>query len=228
LPDRIFGLVNKDGRMDYPHFVNELSKRPGTDWAADDVQHVKDWWSKHSQLKLVWYTAARYLGTGATQQDIEDAVVEFYVLFDRARISFKPVGPHFCDYLLHVCFKHHCLREGAKIRKRLNEETSLECNVQSGVLLLELPDTHAESDPYRRTRDMEFIRTLETLLNGTYLPEKQRIAFILRYFDNMSYEEIAVQMDAPLGSIKGWLNRSTATARAYMAERGWAECHIAA
>jgi RNA polymerase sigma factor (sigma-70 family) len=214
--------------MDYPHFMNDLSRGPGSEWAADDVRHVKDWWSKRSQLKLVWFCAARYLGNGATQQDIEDAVVEFYLLFDKARISFKPGGPHFCDYLLHVCFKNHCIREGTRLRRRLSEETSFEQTVLNNVFTLEVPDTHAESDPYRRTQNLEFVRTLEILLNGTCLPEKQRIAFMLRYFDNLSYEEIAEQMDAPLGSIKGWLNRATATARAFMAERGWAECHIAA
>lgn len=40
------------------------------------------------------------------------------------------------------------------------------------------------------------------------LPEKQRMAIILRYYEDLSYEEISELMNIPLGTVKTDLYRA--------------------
>ncbi|MEK6794292.1 MAG: RNA polymerase sigma factor [Spirochaetota bacterium] len=40
------------------------------------------------------------------------------------------------------------------------------------------------------------------------LPEKYRAVFILRHFEERSYEEIAAVLSVPLGTVQGWLYRA--------------------
>jgi RNA polymerase sigma factor (sigma-70 family) len=42
----------------------------------------------------------------------------------------------------------------------------------------------------------------------TKLPPKYQTLVRLRYFDELSYEEIAVELDAPLGTVKAQLHRA--------------------
>src|SRR5436190_18668131 len=113
--------------MDVPRYIEKLDTKPGMEWSDNEGARVIEWWCERSQLKLVWFSAARYLGQGATTQDVEDAVSQFYLDFDRVRRSYRPDdGLRFCTYLLNVCFKNYCVTQGEKIRKRLNKEMSLQ------------------------------------------------------------------------------------------------------
>ena len=47
------------------------------------------------------------------------------------------------------------------------------------------------------------------------LPQKQRLAITLHYFQELGYEEVAAVMDMPLGTVKSYLHR----AKAALAER---------
>lgn len=40
------------------------------------------------------------------------------------------------------------------------------------------------------------------------LPEKYRVAMILRYFDGLSYDEVSDALDVPLNTLKVWLYRA--------------------
>lgn len=51
------------------------------------------------------------------------------------------------------------------------------------------------------------------------LPRKQREALMLYAIADLSYEEIGLALEAPLGSVKTWLHRARATAR-HQLERG--------
>lgn len=42
------------------------------------------------------------------------------------------------------------------------------------------------------------------------LPEKQRLAVTLHYFQDLGYEEVAAVMDMPLGTIKSYIHRAKA------------------
>ncbi len=42
------------------------------------------------------------------------------------------------------------------------------------------------------------------------LPEKQRLAVTLHYFQDLGYEEVAAVMDMPLGTVKSYIHRAKA------------------
>jgi len=207
--------------MEIPRRIQRLSEIPGADWSPTDVDALKKWLSLPQPMKTVWFCAARYLGKGATNQDIEDAAVGIFTIVDQARISYRPGGPSFLNYLLHVCFRNDCIREGKKIRKRLGIETPLEFEYEDQMLALNVIDTSAGGDPERHAHNMAFVEEIVLFLNAKRIPDKQREAFILRYLEGMSHETIAQALDAPLGSVKGWLNRATTALRKYLEERGW-------
>lgn len=213
--------------MAIPDRIERLSAKRGVDWTPAEVGMIKEWLCQRPQLQTAWYYAARYLGTGATEQDIEDAVSGVYALFDDARKSYKPEGPRpsFYHYLLHVCFKHKCVLAGNRVRRRRNRETSLEYDLDNQVLVIDMPDSSTMSDPDRLAQGRAFTRDLSAFLNTNSLPDKQKMVFVLRYLEGLSYERIAEITGSPMGSIKGWLSRATIAARHYLKERGWSECH---
>jgi RNA polymerase sigma factor (sigma-70 family) len=213
--------------MVIPDCIERLSAKRGVDWTPTEVRMIKEWLCERPQLQTAWYYAAKYLGSGATEQDVEDAVSDVYSLFEPARKSYKPEGsrPSFYHYLLHVCFKHKCVLAGNRMRQRRNRETSLECDVENQVLVIEIPDNSSMGDPDRLAENRAFSHELSLFLNTKRLPDKQKMVFVLRYLEGLSYERIAEITGSPIGSIKGWLNRATITARLYLKERGWSECH---
>lgn len=173
-------------------------------------------------MEVIWYYAARYLGKGAIQQDVEDAVVDLYTVIDQVRMSYRPEsGPNFIKYLLNVCFRHNCVREGNRLRKRIAHETPLEVELDDRVVTLHIVDEDVDNDPGRRAENRAFSETIVEFLNTSRMPDGQREAFILRFIHGLPYEEIAEKIGAPVGSVKGWLSRSTAAARKYLDERGW-------
>jgi RNA polymerase sigma factor (sigma-70 family) len=214
-------------KMDVPRFMEGLNRIPGIEWSDEESARVIDWWSQRYQLKLVWFSAARYLGQGAAIQDVEDAVGQFYLDFHRVRRSYRPNdGVQFCIYLLNVCFKNYCVSQGEKIRKRRTVETSLEAsNHDDSTLVLEIEDTSASGSPDRQAESRAFLDDLACLLNGALMPAMQKQVFVLRHLREMAYEEIAAEMGVSVGSVKGWLSRATHTARQFLSERGWSQWH---
>ncbi|MDI1324133.1 MAG: sigma-70 family RNA polymerase sigma factor [Algoriphagus sp.] len=64
-------------------------------------------------------------------------------------------------------------------------------------------DDNNPQDVYIRTQRIEMVRIFVDKL-----PAKYRKLVQLRYFDELSYEEIAVELDKPLGTVKAQLHRS--------------------
>jgi len=209
--------------MEVPQYIETLDGRPGSEWNEAERARVINWWCERSQLKLVWYSAARYLGEGATVQDVEDAVSQFYVDFDQVRRSFRPgAGLRFQTYVLHVCFKNYCVGQGKKIRLRRSMETSLEIRTEEGTQFeVDLEDESPDGNPRRRAENRAFAEELSRLLRGPLLPERQKQVFVLRHLEGLSYEEIACRMQVPVGSVKGWLSRAMRAVRTCLVERGW-------
>ena len=52
----------------------------------------------------------------------------------------------------------------------------------------------------------ELARTIQTALDD--LPEELRMAIVLRELDGLSYEEIAVAMDCPIGTVRSRIFRA--------------------
>ena len=64
-------------------------------------------------------------------------------------------------------------------------------------------DDHNPQDVFIRTQRLEMVRIFVDKL-----PAKYRKLVILRYFDELSYEEIAKELNKPLGTVKAQLHRS--------------------
>jgi RNA polymerase sigma factor (sigma-70 family) len=64
-------------------------------------------------------------------------------------------------------------------------------------------DDNNPQDEYIRTQRIEMVRIFVDKL-----PAKYRKLVKLRYFDELSYEEIAQELDKPLGTVKAQLHRS--------------------
>lgn len=209
--------------MKMPRHVEKLSESAGCEWSPAEVRTMKEWLSEPSQIRSVSLYAGRYLGKCSTPQDVEDAVVEFYALLDNVVRSYRPGGPSFWHYMVHVCFKHYCVREGDRLRKRLGREASLDVEGAEVQYSAQIIDTRVEGSPPRMAQSSAFADDLAEFLNGKNLPEQQLRVFVLRYIEDMPYDRIAEEVGSPVGSVKGWLNRATMSARAYLSARGWSE-----
>ena len=64
-------------------------------------------------------------------------------------------------------------------------------------------DDNNPQDEYIRTQRIEMVRIFVDKL-----PAKYRKLVQLRYFDELSYEEIAQELEKPLGTVKAQLHRS--------------------
>src|SRR5437870_1536900 len=103
--------------MQRPDNIQVLDARAGSDWSGQEAARALQWWCERDQERLVWFAAARYLGWGVSKQDIEDAWAAFYTEgLEKSRLSYRPGGPDFATYALHVCFKRECIRRGEEIR----------------------------------------------------------------------------------------------------------------
>jgi RNA polymerase sigma-70 factor (ECF subfamily) len=69
--------------------------------------------------------------------------------------------------------------------------------------ILNLGANGHEADPLVRAESRQAAAIAESILNQ--LPEEQRVAFVLFELEEMSAEEIATLMDAPVGTIRSRL-----------------------
>jgi RNA polymerase sigma-70 factor (ECF subfamily) len=93
------------------------------------------------------------------------------------------------------------------IRRRKLQTISLDAPVSVGhgeSVPREVPDT--TYDPGRTTEESERARILAEALDK--LPETHRLILILRHQRELSYEEIAIALDAPLGTVKARIHRA--------------------
>jgi len=209
--------------MRLPRPVEQLNGRSGAEWTEAETLVVKQWLCEAQQLQSVSQYASRYLGKTCTAQDVEDAVVEFYALFDNVVKSYRPGGPSFWHYMVHVCFRNYCVREGERLRRRMGRESSLDVEGAEIRYSVQMIDHSVDGSPSRVAQSTAFADDLASFLNGQSLPEQQKRVFVLRYLEDMPYDRIAEEVGSPVGSVKGWLNRATSAARAYLSARGWSE-----
>lgn len=209
-----------------PQDIQALEAIPGKKWTERDRERLRAWWMEQNQMRIVWLSAARYLGTGATPADVEEAVVEFYLMMDNALRTYEPGQATLSSYLLGICFKRYCASEGGRIRRRLRRQAPpMERQDSEGVeYQLELAEDVYTNDPVRHAEMRAFLTDVGRALQNPMIPEMQRTAFMLCYFEQMSYEEIARTLHVPIGTAKGWVHRTRTKMQSLLAGRGWMEC----
>jgi len=160
-------------------------------WQRGDVNAFETLYRQYE--KLVFRTA--FLITGS-KEAAEDALQEVFISVWRSRHTYDPNKGKLTTWL-HRITVNECSRK--KAGKPL-PAISLE---EKGV---DLPDMkhRAQPEEIAITR-MEYDRLLRAM---DALDTKHRSVLVLRYFNDLSYQEIAEALEIPLGTVKSRLNQS--------------------
>jgi RNA polymerase sigma-70 factor (ECF subfamily) len=135
--------------------------------------------------KFVYATALRYL---KSSDDAYDASQEVFIKALKNIRSFRgdsSVTTWLYRITINVC-------SGMKRKEKVRQFVGLEAVEEV------LPDRRIS--PEQTTENNDFRARFDTLLQA--LPEKQRQTFVMRYFDELSYEEISKISGTSVGGLK--------------------------
>lgn len=165
-----------------------------------------DQWAKEAlyrrYVKVVWGTALHMMGNRADAQDVvQDTFVEAFrdVATLRAHAALRPWLLRISVHQAHRRFRRRKLLRRLGL-DRSNDDASLD------TLL------HQDASPELKSE----LRSVERALRQATVAE--RFAWILRYVDGHSLEEIAAASDCSLATVKRRLARSQALVHAVLAE----------
>lgn len=105
-----------------------------------------------------------------------------------------------------------------EFRKRKTRRESLVSDLEEGTELPEGQAASAEDFAFRRA---EFVALWEAVGR---LPESHRTAVVLKFRQGLTYEEIAVVMGAPAGTVKSWVHYAMKSLRETLGGEGLAGC----
>jgi RNA polymerase sigma factor (sigma-70 family) len=134
--------------------------------------------------------------------DAEDLTIEAFAKAFKNLSKFKK-DYTFSTWLFRVA-TNNCIDF---IRKKKLETTSINAEISKAdgdTLTIDVRDSSLDpQEEAIKAQKLEIVRDFVDLL-----PLKYQKLVKLRYFDEMSYEEIAVEIDAPLGTVKAQLHRA--------------------
>jgi RNA polymerase sigma-70 factor (ECF subfamily) len=160
-------------------------------WQHGDVDAFETLYRQYE--KQVFRTA--YLITGS-KEAAEDALQEVFVSVWRSRHTYDPKKGKLTTWL-HRITVNQCSREKAR---KSPAAVSLE---ERGVDVPEMKHSYQLEDVL--INKMEYDRLLKAM---DKLDTKHRSVVVLRYFNGLSYQEIAEAQEIPLGTVKSRLNQS--------------------
>jgi RNA polymerase sigma factor (sigma-70 family) len=160
-------------------------------WQAGDMGAFEALFRQYE--RLVFRTA--FLITGS-KEAAEDALQEVFVSVWRSRHTYDPSRGKLTTWL-HRITVNQCSK---KKPGRTPATVSLEEKV------VDLPAMKQQSQPEDvLISKMEYERLLRAM---DALSAKHRAVLVLRYFNALSYQEIAEALEIPLGTVKSRLNQS--------------------
>lgn len=160
-------------------------------WQTDDMSAFEALF--HQYEKLVYRTA--YLVVG-DREEAKDILQEVFVSVWKWRQTFDPQKGKFTTWLHRITI-NQCSK---KRRKKQPVFLSLEEIEDKGF------QTEASEFPEEVMITREEYERLMKVLNS--LNAKHRSVLVLRYFNDLSYCEIAQVIDVPLGTVKSRLNQA--------------------
>jgi RNA polymerase sigma-70 factor (ECF subfamily) len=135
------------------------------------------------------------------QRDIaEDLTLEVFMRAFRYLPSFRPVFA-FSTWLYRLAI-NHCR---AFLQRRRLHEVSLYAAPRGEDEFYLAALSTGEPTPHETLAQVQRNEQLHRIVEG--LPAKYRVLLQLHYFEELSYEEIAVREHLPLGTVKAHLNR---------------------
>ena len=141
-------------------------------------------------------TAAKMLNSTLEAEDIAQQV---FIRLWKSAPRYKPKAK-FTTFLFTIT-KNLVFNESR--RRSRKKESSIE--EREDDFHLQTPDTQ-NSSPDKELLQGELQKTIDTAINN--LPEKQRMAVILRRYQNMSYDEIADILELSVSAVKSQLFRA--------------------
>ena len=159
----------------------------------------------HRYKDMVFRTSLLMVGD---EHRAEDMLQETFVKVYKSKDKFKGDESGFRQWLyritINICIDNH--------RREPTSSLSLEEMSERGFEPAETGSAYAKFEE----RD-EVWQTMKSL------DSKHRLIVILRYFHELSYEEIAQILDIPVGTVKSRLNTATKTLRQALVNEGGKE-----
>jgi RNA polymerase sigma-70 factor, ECF subfamily len=168
--------------------------------ARGDVPAFEQLVERHQTLILG--TVARMLGSNS---EVEDVAQQVFVRVWKSAPRYVPTAK-FTTWLLTIA-RNLVFNE---VRRRKRHPTEA-LDVNQGEASLPLPDRQGRV-PDQKLLDEEMQSAVDKAIQG--LPEKQRLAVILRRYEEKSYEEIAHVLDLSVPAVKSVLFRARTELRA--------------
>jgi RNA polymerase sigma factor (sigma-70 family) len=134
--------------------------------------------------------------------DAEDLTMEAFAKAFRNLHKFKK-DYTFSTWLFRIATNNTIDFIRKKKLKTMSLNTTLSDDGGNSVTIDVEDDDKNPQDEYIKTQRIEMVRIFVDKL-----PAKYRKLVQLRYFDELSYEEIAQELDKPLGTVKAQLHRS--------------------
>jgi RNA polymerase sigma-70 factor (ECF subfamily) len=151
--------------------------------------------------KMVFKTA--YLMTGR-KEEAEDILQEVFVSVWRSRNTFNPEKGKLTTWIYRITV-NQCLSR--RRRKKLSLLSLEEKNIN-------LPDTKPAKQPEEiLVTRLEYERLVKAM---NVLDSRHRSVLILRYFNDLSYDEIAQVVGIPLGTVKSRVSQALRSLRTQM------------
>lgn len=154
----------------------------------------------HCYKNMVYKLAYLTLGNA---QEAEDVMQEVFIKVYRAHDSFHPEKGNFNTWLRRITINHSISRQ----RRKSLPSLSLENLEEEGV---NLPERSHEL-PEEIVIKQEETRSVQRAMSC--LDRKHRAILALRYYDNLSYNEISQVLEIPLGTVKSRINSAIKTLR---------------
>jgi RNA polymerase sigma-70 factor (ECF subfamily) len=151
---------------------------------------------------LVIGTVARMLGNNS---DIEDVAQQVFIRVWKSATRYTPTAK-FTTWLLTIT--RNLVFNEARRRKR---HPGIALDTHEGNESLSLPD-QARSAPDEALLERELEVAIDRAILS--LPERQRLALVLRRYENKSYEEIADVLNLSVPAVKSILFRARSELRA--------------
>ena len=165
-------------------------------WQSGDVGAFEALFRQYENL--VFRTA--YLMTGR-REEADDVLQEVFVTVWKYRHTFNPTRGKITTWL-HRITVNQCAK---RYRKREPALVSLE------EKSLDLPTTkHQEQPEEALVSKWEYERLLNAM---NTLHHKHRSVLVLRYFNDLSYDEIGQVVGIPLGTVKSRINQALKSLR---------------